>query len=193
MASAPGFEPLPSARYSVETIDGVPWVVARAARNWFVLLFIGFWLTMWTIGGLVAMTQAATDPSARGFLLVWLVFWAVGWLWAASTVGWQIAGRSMVSVEAGALVTRWQMPLVGRTKRYGPAQVRHLRAATLAWPFAGFGRWHRAAYPPWFGNPGSVQFDYGARTVRVLPGLDEAEGRMVAEWLAKRLPVGAVG
>lgn len=27
---------------------------------------------------------------------------------------------------------------------------------------------------------GSVQFDYGARTVRVLPGLDEAEGRMVA-------------
>jgi hypothetical protein len=50
----------------------------------------------------------------------------------------------------------------------------------------------RAAYPPWFGNPGSVQFDYGARTVRVLPGLDEAEGRMVADWLAKRFPQGAV-
>jgi hypothetical protein len=97
-------------------------------------------------------------------------------------------------VAAGALVTRWQMPFVGRIKRYDAGQVRHLRAATLAWPFAGFGRWSpRAAYPPWFGNPGSVQFDYGARTVRVLPGLDEAEGRMVAEWLAKRLPVGAVG
>jgi len=27
----------------------------------------------------------------------------------------------------------------------------------------------------------------------VLPGLDEAEGRMVAEWLATRLPMGAVG
>ena len=61
----------------------------------------------------------------------------------------------------------------------GGTQVRHLRAATLAWPFAGFGRWNRAASPPWFGNPGSVQFDYGARTVRMLPGLDEAEGRMV--------------
>ena len=71
--------------------------------------------------------------------------------------------------------------------------MRHLRAASLPWPFSGFGRWSpRAAYPPWFGNPGSVQFDYGARTVRVLPGLDEAEGRMVAEWLAKRLPVEAV-
>jgi hypothetical protein len=65
-----------------------------------------------------------------------------------------------------------------------------LRAATLAWPFAGFGRMGRAAYPPWFGNPGSVQFDYGARAVRVLPGLDEAAGRMVAEWLATRLPMG---
>jgi hypothetical protein len=83
-------------------------------------------------------------------------------------------------VNAGTLVTRWQMPLVGRTKRYDAGQVRHLRAATLAWPFAGFGRWNRAAYPPWFANAGSVQFDYGARTVRVLPGLDEAEGRMVA-------------
>ncbi len=57
---------------------------------------------------------------------------------------------------------------------------------------AGFGRWSRTAYPPWIGNPGSVQFDYGARTVRVLPGLDEAEGRMAADWLAQRLPAGAV-
>jgi len=96
MATAPGFEPLPSARYSVETIDGTPWIVARAARNWFVLLFVGFWLTMWTIGGLVAMTQAPIDPSARGFLLVWLVFWAIGWLWAASTVALRLGsgGRS---------------------------------------------------------------------------------------------------
>lgn len=45
---------------------------------------------------------------------------------------------------------------------------------------------------PWFGNAGSVQFDYGACTVRLLPGHDEAEGRMVAEWLEKRLPQGGL-
>jgi hypothetical protein len=126
----------------------------------------------------------------NSFAIVGLLF---GWGIVGSIVGWQIAGRSMVTVDAGALVTRWQMPLVSRTRRYDAGQVRHLRAAPLAWPFAGFGRMGRAAYPPWFGNPGSVQFDYGARTVRVLPGLDEAEGRMVAEWLAKRLPAGGVG
>lgn len=193
MASAPGFEPLPSARFSIETIDGAEWIVARAARNWFVLPFLAVWLTLWTFGGLAAMGQAARDPSARGFLLVWLVFWAFGWAFAVSIVGWQLAGRSQVTVEAGALVTRCQMPFVGRTKRYDAGQVRHLRAASLAWPFAGFGRFSRAGYPPWFANMGSVQFDYGARTVRVLPGLDEAEGRMVAEWLGKRLPAGAIG
>lgn len=193
MASAPGFEPLPSARYSVETIEGTPWIVVRAARNWLFLPFIAVWLTLWTFGGMAAMTQVARDPSAQGFLLVWLVFWAIGWVFAASTVGWQLAGRSLVTVEQGVLVTRWSMPFVGRTKRYDAGQVRHLRAASLAWPFAGFGRFSRSAYPPWFGNAGSVQFDYGARTVRVLPGLDEAEGRMVAEWLGKRLPQGAVG
>jgi hypothetical protein len=133
-------------------------------------------------------TGEGGQPAPDLFVLIWLVFWAGGELWAGS-----IVGCSTVTVEGGALATRWQMPLVGRTKSYDAAQVRHLRAATLAWPFAGFGRMGRAAYPPWFGNPGSVQFDYGARTVRVLPGLDEAEGRMVAEWLATRLPMGAVG
>ena len=193
MASAPGFEPLPRARYAVETIEGTQWIVVRAARNWFVLPFIAVWLTFWTYAGVGALTQVERDPSSRAFMLVWLVGWAIGWVFAASAVGWQLAGRSLVTVERGALVTRWQMPWVGRTKRYDVGQVRHLRAAALASPFAGFGRSYRAAYPPWIANAGSVQFDYGARTVRVLPGLDEAEGRMVAEWLGKRLPVGAVG
>lgn len=49
-------------------------------------------------------------------------------------------------------------------------------------------------YPPFFPmTPGSVQFDYGGRTINAMPGLDEAEGNMIAEWLAKRLPAGASG
>jgi len=193
MATTPDFEPLPSARYSVETIDGVQWVVARTARNWLVLVFMAVWLVIWT-GGIVGALGASAFPrfdlSMIAVLTAFIVF---GWGFVGSAVLWQLAGCSKVTVEGGALATRWQMPLVSRTKRYDAAQVRHLRAAPLAWPFAGFGRMGRAAYPPWFGNPGSVQFDYGARTVRVLPGLDEAEGRMVAEWLATRLPMGAVG
>ena len=84
MASAPGFEPLPRARYSVEMIDGVEWIVARAARNWFVLPFLAFWLTIWTFGGMMAVRQALSDPSQRAFLIVWLAFWAFGWIFAAS-------------------------------------------------------------------------------------------------------------
>src|ERR1051325_3050348 len=110
MASTPGFEPLPAARYSVETIDGVPWIVVRASRNWVMLPFIALWLTGWTAGGLAAMTQVAAAPQEAPFLIFWLIFWAIGWLFAAATVGWQIGGRSLVTVQAGALVSRWQMP-----------------------------------------------------------------------------------
>jgi len=188
MATAPGFEPLPSARYSVETIDGAEWIVARAAKNWFLLPFFALWLTIWTFGASGALLTG--NPSETVVGAAFLLF---GWGIVGSYLLWQFAGRSLVAVEGGALVTRWSMPFVGRTKRYDARQVRHLRAASLAWPFAGFGRFSRAAYPPWFANMGSVQFDYGARTVRVLPGLDEAEGRMVAEWLGKRLPAGAAG
>lgn len=39
----------------------------------------------------------------------------------------------------------------------------------------------------------AIAADYGARTVRLLPEIDEAEGAMVVEWLARRLPAGAVG
>jgi len=84
-------------------------------------------------------TGEGGQPAPDLFVLIWLVFWAGGELWAGS-----IVGCSTVTVEGGALATRWQMPLVGRTKSYDAAQVRHLRAATLAWPFAGFGRMGRA-------------------------------------------------
>jgi hypothetical protein len=183
------FEPIPGARHRVETIDGVEWIVARASRNWFVLLFLGFWLTLWTFGGLAAMAAAASGEEPVVF--VWLVFWAAAWVFVAATVGWQLAGRTLVSVNGGALAYRWTMPVVTRTRRYDPAQVRHLRAASVALPFGN--AWMRSAYPPFLnGAAGSVQFDYGARTIRLMPGLDEAEGRMVVEWLARRLPAGAV-
>jgi len=188
------FEPVAGTRHRVELVDGAEWVVARARRNWFVLLFVAVWLTGWTFGGISAVTDLVSHRQGGPFLVVWLIGWAFGWLFAASTIGWQLAGRTEASVHGGALVYRLTMPLFTRTRRYDARQVRRLRPATQpALPVA-FGGGMRDTHPPLFGGaPGSVQFDYGARTVRLLPGLDEAEGRMVAEWLGRRLPREAVG
>ncbi|HEY7806031.1 MAG TPA: hypothetical protein VIC34_02420, partial [Croceibacterium sp.] len=175
MATAPGFEPLSRARYSVETIDGTDWIVTRPRRKWFAIVFFGGVLAVW---GSVGISAIAATAQIDGFVITWVVLWASAMAFAASIVGWQLTGRAMVSVQDGAVVSRWQMPLVTRTRRYDAGQVRHLRPAPPFLPYVLFGNSTATLYPPWFATAnGSVQFDYGARTVRVLPGLDEAEGR----------------
>jgi hypothetical protein len=199
MASPSSFEPVPGARHRIEIVDGTEWITVNAVRNWFVLVFISVWLIGWTFGGIGAMTQMVGEEGGpRLFLLVWLVMWAFGWIMAASTVAWQIGGKTRVGVMAGvtgaALVHRLSLPLFSRTKHYDVLQVRRLRTAGS--PLDGlFGIMARGSFPPFLPgrgvNMGAIAFDYGARTVRLLPEIDEAEGAMVTEWLARRLPASA--
>ncbi|WP_343520267.1 hypothetical protein [Sphingomonas sp.] len=186
-----GFEPLPRARFSIEVDDGVEWVVSRARRNWFALPFLAVWLTFWTFGGIAAIGALLTGSIGAGervFMALWLAGWAAGWVFAASWLGWQINGRSQIGVRDGALEYRWRMPLLSRTRRYDGREVRRLRAGRASWPWNG-GGFMQPNYPPFFPmTPGSVQFDYGGRTINVMPGLDEAEGDAIAAWVGKRLP-----
>ena len=53
-------------------------------------------------------------------------------------------------------------------------------------------RYQAVASPLMSGRSGSVRFDYGARTIHAAAGLDEAEGRLIVDWLSRRLPAAAV-
>lgn len=180
------FEPVPNARFDITFIDGVEWAVARASKNWFVIPFISFWLVAWTAGGIAAITQLLSGE-AQLFLAVWLVGWALGWVFAATWLGWQLSGRLQITVQGRALIYQWSMPLLSKTKRYDVQQIRNLRAGSPSWPWgSGF---MNVSYPPFLpGMPGSVQFDYGGRTVNLMPGLDQAEGQAIADWLSRRIP-----
>ena len=136
-----GFEPLPKARFSVEIEDGGEWIVTRARRNWFVLPFLAFWLTGWTIGGIVAATTmlVSGDGAERLFMAVWLCFWALGWVFAVSILGWIIGGRSQIGVRGGALELRWRMPFLSKVRRYDGREVKRLRPARASWPWSGSG------------------------------------------------------
>lgn len=190
METAQRFEPLPNAHHTVQTIDGVEWTVVRASKNWFVLPFLCFWLTGWTVGGGSAIFALLDGKTAdRVFLSIWLVGWAFGWLFASSWILWQLGGRTLVAVTEGALIHQWLMPFISREKRYDATQVRNLRSGDGGGFFGrGFASMRQA--PPFFPSMmgGSVKFDYGARTIQLLPGVDEAEGRMIAERLARNLP-----
>ena len=75
----------PSApRFRVEQEGGFEQIIIPARRNPFVLVFLSIWLTGWTMGGVVAITQLLTRFDL--FLVVWLIGWALGWVFAAATV-----------------------------------------------------------------------------------------------------------
>lgn len=101
-SSNPPVKRLPGARRWVESTKQFGWTAIRAyareceqiripmRRNWFILLFIGFWICGWTVGGVAAMYQVSQDFD--WFLIFWLGGWALGWIFAAATICSQIAG-----------------------------------------------------------------------------------------------------
>lgn len=186
MANVDKFEPLPKARFKIEMIDGTESIVVRASRNWFAIPFIGVWLTGWTAGGVTAISQVLQGEQLV-FLSIWLIGWAVGWFFAASWLSWQLGGRLRVAVLGQALIYIWSMPGISKTKRYDAAQVRNLRAGRSMWPWGG--GFMNMSYPPFFPMmPGSIVFDYGGRSLSLIPGLDEAEAQQIVDWLGRRLP-----
>ena len=56
----------------------------------------------------------------------------------------------------------------------------------MGWPFGA-----RPAGFPGFNRAGAIKFDYGAKTIRAGSSVDEAEGRMIVDWLRPKLPQSA--
>ena len=73
----PRFEPLGKARFRTEFADTGERIVIPAGRNWFAMPFIAVWLTLWTFGGIAAVTTLLATPEVA-FVALWLVGWAFG-------------------------------------------------------------------------------------------------------------------
>ncbi len=180
--------PLRPARFTVEGGVRQPEIRIPARKFWFGLVFLCFWLTGWTLGGVAAVTTLLTAPEP--FIGVWLIFWVVGWFFAASTILWQFTGSEVIRADSGQLIHGWRMLGFSRERAYPLSQVRHMRV-NGSMPFAfNFSRG--------WGDPfmtrrmGCISFDYGASTIRMGQSIDDAEGRMIVERLAPLLPEGAV-
>ena len=173
-----------SARFSVRRVDGVEEVATPARRSWFLLLFLGFWLALWTIAGVVALYQVAQEFDL--FLVFWLGGWALGWLFAASVVAWQINGREILRVIGGDLQVEHSAVGLKKSWWFRGDEVRDLQASDQ--PVFPFG-WGMFDAPFMFWRRwGAVRFRYGARTVYLGPALDSAEGQLIVDVLQKHLP-----
>lgn len=182
------YEELKSARFSVATVEGSELIRIPARRNWLLLLFVAFWLATWTIGGLVPFT--ALSDGFNPAILIWLASWVLGFLFAATILAWQLAGVEFLQIVHGDLEVGYSFPGFERSRLYRGGEIRSLAAASSNDMFAMF-NW---GFPPFLNwtRPGSIKFNYGARTIRAAAALDEAEGQMIVEHLLRRLPASAV-
>jgi hypothetical protein len=174
-------------RHTTELVDGVEQIRVPGRRNWVVVMFLLFWLVMWTFGGLATVMSLVVGGSLIS--LVWLCFWAVAWVFVLMTLATLLWGVEIIRASnlelqvikrAGPLHRRW---------RYRAADVHKLTSCT-----PNIDQWgrHSSQTPVFARNrSGAVKFDYGAQTIMLAPGVDEAEGRTIAAWLIARLPMGA--
>jgi hypothetical protein len=177
-------------RYTLErTADGIR-VVIPSRKNWFVILFFSFWLCGWFVGESTAIAELFGHPFSGkvqppGFLGIWLLFWTFGGIAVFATLVWQFAGRELIALSSITLTQRVEAFGLGRSRSYRADEIRDLRASTNA--FIGYARWGRTGLPFGGGGAGPFVFDYGARTIRMAAGLDEAEAKMMVKEFSTRL------
>lgn len=177
------YEAVRGPRFVVEQLGGGEVIRIPASRSVPFLLFLAVWLVGWTAGGLsvIADFRASRDL----FLGFWLCAWAAGVGFAGLMIVWMLVGAETLRVIHGDLENGWRIGPVVWRKLYQGARIQHLKAAPQNPMFAYF----RVSAPfGLYAQFGAVQFDYGARTVRFAPGLDEAEARLIVERLLKSLP-----
>lgn len=170
---------------TAETVDGFE-VTMPARRNIFALCFLPLWLVGWVFGEVAVshelLTATSLDPQ-RLFLVVWLAGWTLGGGFALLIWLWMLAGRERVVLGHAALSVGRELFGLRRVKDYDLASVRNLRAGVV--PGSAFATPAAARFAHVIG--GSLQFDYGSKTIRFGASLEEAEAkRLCATFLARR-------
>lgn len=170
-------------RFLRERVDGVEQIRIPLRRSWLVLLFLGFWICGWTVGGIAAIHQVLRDFD--WFLIFWLGGWAVGWIFAARSILSQIAGSEIVRVVGRDLETSVGIGRLRWRRLYRGDRIVNLSSSDpnpMGLPL-------RAPQAnPFRPRSGAIRFDYGSRTVFAASSAEEAEGRLIVDWLRPRLP-----
>ena len=182
-------KPNPSA-YRVTVTDGPGGLglLIPPKRNWFIILFMGFWLCIWAACEIMIPAQFLNGeiPGITVvFILAWLGAWTVGGAFAIYLWLWNLMGRQIIAMHGHTLTTRRDIGGYGFDKEYDLTQVRDLRVSVMK-----FRAWDFSASLEFLGlGGGLVAFDYGAKTYRLGAGLDEAEAKFVIRKITDRYSI----
>lgn len=188
--------------YRMEETPGGLTMTVPIKRDWFAILFVGFWLVGWAVGEVAVVSilgvmvfllilQGGDAWQQRGFsafvvvfLLAWLGGWTAGGIW---TIKWFI--RSLESAEIitfshTSLLLARKILWWRRQAEFNMREVASLRLERIPIP----SEQNVENRGNGITGPVALVFDYGARTVWFGEGLDEPEARRVFEEVATRFP-----
>ncbi len=176
---------IPQARARItETPTGLH-VSIPANRNWFIVLFMGFWMCGWLFGEcavIYTLIRGKTPLPANLFMLVWLGGWTVGGGFIGYQWLWNMAGKELIVLGQQTLAIKSDVLGFGRVREFDLTEVRDLRVdsassglAKLNWGWSGQ-----------MSGAGTIAFDYGAKTFHFGSGLDESEARQLIARLSTR-------
>lgn len=165
-----------------ETYSGYK-IEIPAPRNWFVIIFMTAWLGGWGMGWIFAFTSIISEIGAPTgvdlFLLFWLTGWTVGGFFVIKTLYWMILGKEIITIQDGQLQITRKGDVFGKSKTYDLGHAENFEVRTTA-QFSFFNQNHENN-PFMISKLGTLQFDYGLKTIRFGIGIDEAEGRFLLD------------
>lgn len=189
-----------SSRVRIDHGDGKVTVTIPVKRNWFIFLFLSFWLCGWAAGEIVVlgslvvrgagMFARGSEPSAFAagsslFLLVWILGWTVGGIFALAIWLYQLNGREIIEKDGQFLRHVRDFRIYRRNNEYLLEHVKNLRLGAPngnLFDLMSPGR----ALEFWGMGGGLIGFDYGSDTIRMGAGLQEAEAQPLIDILGKR-------
>lgn len=169
-----------------DTLNGLE-IIIPAKRNWFLIIFLGAWLGGWTIGESFAIgTLIGFSDYDLGFANLFMLFWLCGWtvagFFVVKTLVWYLAGKEIITFGQGQFSIAKQGLLLSKPKIYDLKHVKKLRARkeeTIYYGFEGV----RNNLGAMNASNGTLQFDYGMKTVRFANDIDEAEAYFIIDKL----------
>ena len=163
-------------------------ITVPAKKNWFITIFLGFWLCGWAMGEIMVPTQFFSHdmpPEAMLFTLVWICAWTIGGAFALYVFFWSLVGRERILLGPDRLAIKRELFGWGRKREYELIHVRHIRVAPAQFNLFDF----RAGLQFWGIGGGIIAFDHGSATVRLGAGLEESEAQSIVDRIGSRASI----
>ena len=155
-----------------------------AKKNWFVIIFMIFWLSGWTVGEGSAIHQvfnSGTPLTQNTFILIWLLAWTFGGAFAIYTLLWQLIGKEKISIGRNTMTVERLLWMVGSKRVYEIHRIKNLMVNQL--PKISFGGKNFN-----YGNNnriGRIKFDYNRKTITFASNIDETEAQAIINRLKR--------